>query len=381
MAAATGQPEPGPEPTSPADPPPDDELATVLRALVLATADVKPSRSDRRPKVTAEDAAMVALCSLFGRTIGEAAHELGTTAQAVRSKLPHVKRAVFTLSALGFRLPPRVRGPLFEQDLWDFTTVIGLPAYLSRAYRRMDFTAIVNPRWRLVAKEHAIALLLPGHEQVRSLPGARRTPLTLQTCSQILVEVTRWFNWLTAHAVISLDQVTDWHCDAYAAERSVRRDKHGVVIGEQVNARYSAVAAIVDLAAYRELFTTDRYPAGLRPFGGRTVHAVSTRQVAAGNKTPVVPAEILQPVLAAALYMVNTLGPHIIAEHRRRKTQLDIPKVQRRRARGALVGDLVAAVQRQVAEGRPLEQMPPEMTRNRSTEAASPPTTPSLPSR
>ncbi len=49
--------------------------------------------------------------------------------------------------------------------------VIGLSAFLGRAYRRIDFTAIVYTRWRLVAKEHAIALLLPGHEQVRNLPG------------------------------------------------------------------------------------------------------------------------------------------------------------------------------------------------------------------
>jgi DNA-directed RNA polymerase specialized sigma24 family protein len=93
-----GATEPKPEPEPPADdtPPPDDELAPVLRALVVATADVKPSRTDRRPKVTAEDASLVALCSLYGRTIGEAAREIGMSADAARSKLPRVKRAVFT---------------------------------------------------------------------------------------------------------------------------------------------------------------------------------------------------------------------------------------------------------------------------------------------
>ena len=96
--AGEPEPEPKPEPEVPADdsPPPDDELAPVLRALVVATAHVKPSRTDRRPKVTADDAALVALCTLFGRTIGEAAQEIGMSADAARSKLPRVKRAVFT---------------------------------------------------------------------------------------------------------------------------------------------------------------------------------------------------------------------------------------------------------------------------------------------
>ncbi|MDQ7905975.1 hypothetical protein RB614_15795 [Phytohabitans sp. ZYX-F-186] len=97
-----GQPEPELEPPvddSDDGPPADDELPPVLRELVGATAHVKPSRSDRRPKVTAEDAALVALCSLFGRTIGEAAHEIGVSADAARAKLPRVKRAVFTLLA------------------------------------------------------------------------------------------------------------------------------------------------------------------------------------------------------------------------------------------------------------------------------------------
>lgn len=289
---------------------------------------------------------------------------INNTAAAALSPAGSPFAGLDVCATLGLPLPPPFRGPVFEQDLWDFTAVVGMPAYLSRGYRRMDFTLITNPRWRLVAKEYALALLLPGHERVRDLPGARRTPLTLQTCAQIVVEVTRWLNWLSAHAVTNLEQVTDWHCDAYVAERSVRRDRDGMVIGEQVNARYSAVAAVADLAVYRELFTADHYPATLRPFGGRTVHAVSTRPPVAGNKTPVVPAEILQPVLAAALYMVQTLGPHIITEHHRRKAQLNIPKVQRRRARGALVGDLVAAVERQIAEGRPLERMPEDGTRH-----------------
>ena len=110
-----GTPDPEPEPEveaeieaeqepDPADQslPPDDELAPVLRALVVATAEVKPSRTDRRPKLTAQDAALLALCCLYGRTIPEAAQEIGMSADAARAKLPRIKRAVFTLLASGY---------------------------------------------------------------------------------------------------------------------------------------------------------------------------------------------------------------------------------------------------------------------------------------
>lgn len=78
---------------------PDHALARVLRGLVVATAGVKPSRTDRRPKVNAQDAALIALCTMYGRTIPEAAAEIGMSPAAARSRLPDAKRAVFTLLA------------------------------------------------------------------------------------------------------------------------------------------------------------------------------------------------------------------------------------------------------------------------------------------
>jgi hypothetical protein len=166
-----------------------------------------------------------------------------------------------------------------------------------------------------VAKEHVVATLLPGHDRVRDLPHARRIPLTLQTSSQRLVEMVRWLNWLTAHDISSLAQVTDWHCDAYATDRAEHQPVRGTRSGDPANGRAQAVTVILELALYRELFTTDRYPAGWRPFGGRNVTAASARPVSTANTTPAVPAAILQPVLAAALYLVQTLGPCIAAGH------------------------------------------------------------------
>jgi len=52
----------------------------------------------------------------------------------------------------GLTLPDAVRRPLFENDLWDFTDVAGLPVQMSKVSRRFDFSPIGDHRWRLVAK-------------------------------------------------------------------------------------------------------------------------------------------------------------------------------------------------------------------------------------
>ncbi len=86
---------------------------------------------------------------------------------------------------------------MFEDDLWDFTAVIGLPNQMSKVSRRFGFTAIANVGWRLVAREQIMAMLAPRHEAVMLLPRAYRTPLHLLTASGRLAELTRFLNWLT----------------------------------------------------------------------------------------------------------------------------------------------------------------------------------------
>ena len=51
----------------------------------------------------------------------------------------------------------------------------------------------------------------------------------------------------------------------------------------------------------------------LRPWGGATASAVAEMPSGrAGNKTPPVADEVLQPMLAAALHLVHVLGPHAV---------------------------------------------------------------------
>jgi integrase len=69
---------------------------------------------------------------------------------------------------------------MFDDDVWDFANVIGLPMQMPLHVRRLDFTMIVNLPWRMVAKELVFALHVPWHEAVAPLPRPYRSPRTLR---------------------------------------------------------------------------------------------------------------------------------------------------------------------------------------------------------
>src|SRR6266536_3515318 len=207
----------------------------------------------------------------------------------------------------GLTLPDGTRRPVFEDDLWDFTAVIGLPNQMSKVSRRFDFTAITNAGWRLVAKEQIMAMLAPRHEAVMLLPRAYRTPLHLLTASGRLAELTRFLNWLTSRALTSLGNLDTGSCEAYLAHRRYLLDDNGHVAGERSPAtRRAAAQTVVDLVNHRELFSLDRVPEGLRPWGGAAPSAVAEMPSGIGqNKTPPVGDSVLQPMLAAANYLAD----------------------------------------------------------------------------
>jgi hypothetical protein len=216
--------------------------------------------------------------------------------------------------AAGLTLPGGTHRPVFEDERWDFTKVIGLPNQMSKVSRRFDFTAITNARWRVVAKEQVVAMLAPRHEAVMALPRAYRTPLHLITASGRLAELTRLLNWLTDRGVTSLGQLDAHRCEAYLAYRRYLLDEGGQVVGERSPAtRRAAAQSVVDLVNHRELFSLDRVPEDLRPWAGATPSAVAQMPSGVGqNKTPPVADDVLQPMLAAARYLVDTLGPPAI---------------------------------------------------------------------
>ncbi|MET9618965.1 hypothetical protein [Kitasatospora indigofera] len=203
----------------------------------------------------------------------------------------------------GLMLPDGTARPMFEDDVWDFTDVVGLPVQLALATRRFDFAEITDERWRLAGKELVLAMLTPKHPAVAPLPRAHRTALHLTSCAGRLGEFTRLCRWLAEHGVSSFAQIDTRVCDAYMAHRRYVIADDGSVVGEQSPAvRRAAAQVVVDLVNYRELFTADRVSAGLRPWGGATASAIA--EMPSGrteNKTQPVDDTVLQPMLAAAL--------------------------------------------------------------------------------
>ena len=214
----------------------------------------------------------------------------------------------------GLTLPDRAARPNFDDDLWDFTDVAGLPVSLTLAVRRFSFPQIADPRWRLVAKELIFAMLVPRHEAVAGLPRAFRTPMHITTASGRLQEISRFLNWLAGQGIPALGEVCAHHCEAYLAHRRYVLDEHGTVVGERSPAlRRGAAQAVIDLLNYGELFTADRPDPGLRPWGGATASAIAEMPSGrTSNKTPPLSNDVLRPMLAAALYLATVIGPHAV---------------------------------------------------------------------
>ncbi len=219
-------------------------------------------------------------------------------------------------TAAGLRIVPGGRTVLFDLDVWDFGDVDGLAIHLHPNETRLDFTAITARHWQLAAKEYIYARLAPADPVVAVLPGAYRVPLTPQSCGRRLAEAARWLNWLTGQKIASLGQVSQDHCDRYLIERGRRQDAAGQVIGtlEDTSLR-TAAAVVIDFADYGELFTTDRYTRGFTPWRGRTSSRVLGVRSGGENKTPPLDQQLLRPLLAAAFYVTEHLGAHVVALH------------------------------------------------------------------
>lgn len=258
-------------------------------------------------------------------------------------------------TAAGFALPPGAAHPVFEDDVWSFAEVIGLARYIKDHQRVLDFTVISNPRRRRLAKEYCVALMVPSHERVAVLPHAYRSPRALTTVHQRLGHLVDWLDWLAGRGIHSLADVTQHECDLYLPALRSPREHEDPGVGSR---RHRGPAtAVIELAMYSELFTDDGYALEFRPFGGRTPTQVTGETNHRGeNSTPPVPQKTLQPLLSAALYVANTLGPHIAATRRAWRQQM-----QREATMPQLTAvdteTLRAALREQVASGQPLEQV------------------------
>ncbi|MEV4226989.1 integrase [Streptomyces bobili] len=211
------------------------------------------------------------------------------------------------------RLAPGAPRPRFEDDVWEL--------WLADAHRMVGdqelmwyFSGIRNPAWRVLVKEVLLAMLAPRHEAVLESPLALRTVRSPRTCFRFLQRFTEWFNWLTEKGISGLHEVTQELCERYVEGRSwsVRR-----VQGERRRLAPETVAEHVRciqlITLYGELLSTDAYRNNFSPWDGQPANTVVGLKNTGENRTQPVPDQVLQPLLATCLFLVEVIGPHAAA--------------------------------------------------------------------
>ncbi|TXI51959.1 site-specific integrase [Mycolicibacterium mageritense] len=266
---------------------------------------------------------------------------------------PSVFAGIDVCRAASLPLTQAARRPLFDDDVWNLDEVVGTAVALGKCQQRLDFRPVTNPRWRQVAKEYLFALLAPHHEHVRVLPHAYRVAFGLQTCTMRLLELARFFRWLAEQGVEELAQLDQSLCDGYLNWRREIRGEDNEPIRQAQMVHYQAALVMIDIAEYSELFTADRCRLGWRPWPGKAAAEVAGVRTNTGeNKTPPLPMETLRPLLSAALYIVDTLGPHILAL----RDEL-VERTERiatlRGVRTCPTDKLLAALDQQLRDGEP----------------------------
>lgn len=187
-------------------------------------------------------------------------------------------------------------------------------------------------------------------------------------CHGRLAELIRFLKWLPTGGVRNLADLDSDDCDAYLVHRRYHRDEHDTVVGERgPGTRRLAALIVTDLLNYRDLFTADRVPADLRPWGGATPTTIAEEGGRGQNKTPPVADEVFQPMLAAALHLVTVLGPHAVELAR----QLNADRAWSARAAGLKsatrvpLAEITAVLAGYEEAGRPLPLLPDHYVQDR----------------
>ncbi|WAX76998.1 integrase [Streptomyces sp. KMM 9044] len=239
--------------------------------------------------------------------------------RSVSASLPRHRRAIPVFAQVdvceiaGLRLAEGAMRPRFEQDRWVFSGLVDAHRMMTEREQIWDFTEIINPQWRVVAKEILLAMLAPQYEAVLECAHALRAARSPRTLYGFLEKYIEWFNWLTEKGITSLRGVSQELCERYLEERSwsvPRLGRHRRRLEP-----YSTVAHVRILkliAQYEELLSGDGYDAGFVPWKGKTATQVVGYKSKGPNLTPPVPDSMLQPLLATCLHLVNDVGPHLV---------------------------------------------------------------------
>ncbi|WP_229914472.1 hypothetical protein [Streptomyces capitiformicae] len=118
--------------------------------------------------------------------------------------------------------------------------------------------------------------------------------------------------------------------------------------------RMDVVAVIQELGYYTELFSTGGYVPGFRPWGRRTAYSVAGMVCRTGNTTPPLSNDVFQPLVAAALYVVEVLALHVV-ELQQQLRGMTPNRPGRNSGRPSWKVEVVRAVDRRIREGDPFD--------------------------
>ncbi|MET9770334.1 hypothetical protein [Streptomyces sp. NPDC006415] len=215
----------------------------------------------------------------------------------------------------GLRILPGTRSPLFDWNTWDFKCLADTHRMVKAYELVWEFELILNPAWRVVAKEVVLALMAPTHEAVLECPYAERRLRSPRTSYRFLQRLTEWFNWLTSQGVTALGEVTQEMCEVYLEKRSwsiPTPDEPSRRLEPETTSEHVFCMKLVTW--YDDLLSTDGYRPDFTPWPNKTSAQVVGRKVIRGeNKIQPLPDGILQPLLETCLYLVNVVGPHAVA--------------------------------------------------------------------
>lgn len=211
----------------------------------------------------------------------------------------------------GLRLNPGCVDPSWVDDTWDLTGLTDVPRSCERCYLIWDFASIFNSSWRSVAKDAAVALLCPDHPKVNRLPNAYRNPRKPHTVFTYIRQWAEWLNWLDGIGIESLADVDQDLCDQFLDLKRWTVPKAGSARRQVAPGHLKTVVkALQGIVYYNDLFTADRFDRDFFPWGRHSANTVAgVITTPHENTTPLVPTEILQPLLANCLYLVETIGP------------------------------------------------------------------------
>ncbi len=129
--------------------------------------------------------------------------------------------------------------------------------------------------------------------------------------------------------------------------------------------RRETVAAVLDLHAYAELFTTGGYPPGLRPWNGKPASTIAGVVRRDQNATPPVADRVLRPMLAAALHITEVIGPFLADLRQQVRAAAELPPAGSRPGQPDPVALITGVLGEHAAAGSPLPLLASARVRRR----------------